>query len=102
MSAQIENTEKNCSGVRKTFSATTPENKFQTPNLMLFHITVITRQSQRNMKVSTCQNFLYIFFLRTAEKPGFFLCRRRIIPEKKPGFFPDKYKKLFAQVLITR
>ncbi|QTA89537.1 Uncharacterized protein dnm_055930 [Desulfonema magnum] len=32
--------------------------------------------------------YLHLFFLRTAEKPGFFLQGRRIIPEKKPGFFP--------------
>ncbi|QTA90485.1 Uncharacterized protein dnm_065460 [Desulfonema magnum] len=26
--------------------------------------------------------------LRCGKKPGFFLCRRRIIPEKKAGFPP--------------
>ncbi|QTA89832.1 Uncharacterized protein dnm_058890 [Desulfonema magnum] len=34
------------------------------------------------------KSFLYIFFLRTAEKPGFFLQGRRIMPEKKAGFLP--------------
>ncbi|WP_207683686.1 BrnT family toxin [Desulfonema magnum] len=37
------------------------------------------------------KSFLYIFFPRTAEKPGFFLHGRRVIPGKKPGFFPGKY-----------
>ncbi|QTA88888.1 Uncharacterized protein dnm_049350 [Desulfonema magnum] len=46
-----------------------------------------------------CKSFLYIFFLRTAEKPGFFLHGRRVIPGKKPGFFPGKYKKLLLRYL---
>ncbi|QTA87047.1 Uncharacterized protein dnm_030740 [Desulfonema magnum] len=31
-----------------------------------------------------------------AEKPGFFLHRRRLIPEKKPGFFPVRISKTYG------
>ncbi|QTA85935.1 Uncharacterized protein dnm_019520 [Desulfonema magnum] len=41
------------------------------------------------------KSFLYIFFLRAAEKPGFFLCRRCVIPEKKPGFFLGRILKTY-------
>ncbi|QTA93956.1 Uncharacterized protein dnm_100660 [Desulfonema magnum] len=52
--------------------------------------------------ISTCAKVFYIsFFLRTAEKPGFFLHGRRVIPGKKPGFFPGKYKKLLLRYLAS-
>ncbi|QTA90271.1 Uncharacterized protein dnm_063320 [Desulfonema magnum] len=52
---------------------------------------------------STCAKVFYIsFFLRTAEKPGFFLYGQRVIPGEKPGFFPGKYKKLLHRYLFSR
>ncbi|QTA88547.1 Uncharacterized protein dnm_045930 [Desulfonema magnum] len=41
-------------------------------------------------EISTRSKVFYTFFLRAAEKPGFFLQGQRIIPEKKPGFLPGK------------
>ncbi|QTA90131.1 Uncharacterized protein dnm_061920 [Desulfonema magnum] len=55
----------------------------------------IKRTSKSNDKYQS-KSFLYIFFPRKGEKPGFFRHGQRVIPGKKPGFFSGQISKIYG------